>query len=318
MTHSSTDSRKLPEWASRLPSGTLVRYEQEGRRIVAITVSQSLDPTGEISAGGYWLSRSHDGGRSFAPPLYTGLRMFEPYVVLPHSGLPIIAGNHIQLEVKALKLDDQHIMLPPVALQFQERRDGIYLDISFADLARDSDRDGLTDIAEWAMLLNPHRSDTDGDGIPDGRDMLPQVPESHGTSRYATPLVVVLRELFGTSLGAIVTTSATTSGPLQPTRLGTGETDEYNDAGTSFMRAPAAYFEGIQLRQRVIVLNEAQAEALTHARGTFFPSSIATFVMSHDGTQALVVWSNGWTGGVLVFNKVDGSWKTETLSHWIT
>ena len=47
------NSDQAPKWASLLPAGTLVRYQQNGKRVIAITVSQSLDPTGEISAGGY-------------------------------------------------------------------------------------------------------------------------------------------------------------------------------------------------------------------------------------------------------------------------
>lgn len=306
-----------PPWASRLPGGELVRYEQQGQRVVAITVSQSLDPTGEISAGGYWVSLSDDGGEHFQAPLYTGLRMFEPYVVLPKSKLPMLAGAHLQLEVAVRQIDDEHVMLPPVFLPMKSKRDDVYVDIALADLARDTDGDGLTDMAEWAMLLDPDKADTDGDGIPDGIDPLPQVATSLAKDPHAPALVAVLSNLFGKSLGAIVTTSATGTDPGHAFAV-TGSTDNYNSASATFVEAPAAYFSGIAMRGRMIVLNKQQAAALQKARGISFTMSIPVFEVSHDGSKALIVWSSGWVGGTYLLTRNKGGWKVETLQRWIT
>ena len=264
------------------------------------------------------MSISNDSGKHFAPPLYTGLRMFEPYVVIPESKLPMISHGQLQLEVEIRKLDDKDIFLPPIALIVKKRQNNLYLSISLADLARDSDGDDLTDIEDWAMLLNPHNPDVNDNGVPNGRDMLPQVPASPAASRDAAPVAAVLRQFFGKSLGAIVTTSATSQQPARAAALGTGETDLYNSASALFMEAPAKYFEGIQIGKRVIVLNAAQTAALERARGRFFYASIPVLVVSHDGTQALIVWSNGWTGGTYLIKKSAGKWKVTTLSSWIS
>jgi hypothetical protein len=301
-----------------LPAGELVRYEQDGRRIVAITVSQSLDPTGEISAGGYWISISGDGGQHFKAPLYTGLRMFEPYVVTPQSKLPLISGDHLQIEVEVRQIDDAEVMLPPIALPMKARRDDVYLDIPLADLARDSDGDGLTDIAEWAMLTDPSARDTDHDGFPDGVDPLPQVPAHSVRDRHAAPLVAVLQRLFNKSLGAIVTTSAMAGSPGQTHALGSGESDLYNSNRAIFVQAPAAYFSGVSLRGRMIVLDKDQVKQLSMARGLFFCMSIPQFEVSHDGNEALVVWSSGWTGGTFFLTRQGGAWHVESLGGWIT
>lgn len=318
VTRSPPRDGKAPAWAKRLPAGELVRYEQQGKRIVAITVSQSLDPTGEISAGGYWVSISDDDGRHFAPPLYTGLRMFEPYVVLVSSRLPMLAGGHLRLEVRERKLDDAHVFLPPVNLPFLQKRDNLYLDISLADLARDSDGDGLTDIAEWAMLLNPHNPDTDGDGISDGRDPLPQVAVDRVGNRAAAPLAAWLQQFYGKSLGAIVTTSAVASRPAEATALGSGETDLKNQSGALFMQAPAGYFAGIHLDKRVLVFDAELMKRYSKVRGLVFCMQVPVFVVSHDGNKVLLVYSSGWAGGTVLLTRKDGRWVSESLSSWIT
>lgn len=45
--------------------------------------------------------------------------------------------------------------------------------IGNADLSRDSDGDGLTDIVEGRLGTDPFKKDTDGDGVPDGIDPCP-------------------------------------------------------------------------------------------------------------------------------------------------
>lgn len=45
--------------------------------------------------------------------------------------------------------------------------------LSIADIERDSDGDGWTDIEERRLGLDPNNPDTDGDEIPDGKDICP-------------------------------------------------------------------------------------------------------------------------------------------------
>ena len=50
------------------------------------------------------------------------------------------------------------------------------------DIERDSDGDGWTDIEEGRIGTNPHAPDSDGDGIPDGRDVCPLWPLPFATA----------------------------------------------------------------------------------------------------------------------------------------
>lgn len=307
-----------PAWARLLPAGELVRYQVDGSRIVAITASQRLDPVGELSSGGYWVSLSSDGGKTFAPPLYTGLRVYQPYVIRPTSRLPLLDGESLRIEVALRRIDPAKVMLPPIALPVVESKDDLYIRIPLAELARDSDGDGLSDLAEQAMLLDPTVADTDADGLDDAHDPLPQVPASSACSHYSEPLALVLNQILGKSLGAIVTTAAHAGGePAQGYALGLGTAEQGAD-GTTFLVAPAAYFCGISLQHRVIVLTPAQQSALAAARGVFYPIQILRFELSRDGSQGVVVWSATFTGGTLLLKKVNGQWTMKEAGRWIT
>ena len=50
--------------------------------------------------------------------------------------------------------------------------------VSMADIQRDTDQDGLGDAIETSLLLKPDSADTDGDGICDGLDPLPNLDQS--------------------------------------------------------------------------------------------------------------------------------------------
>jgi hypothetical protein len=139
-----------------LPSSfNVVRIDWKGQQVAAIVVSQALDPVGELSSGGYWVLLSRDGGATWGAPLYTGLRLNQPYVVRPLSALPMFDGDHLRVEVEIRELDPESIIFPPIGLAPKRVEKGLFLDLPLAALARDSDGDGLTDIIETRLLTDP-------------------------------------------------------------------------------------------------------------------------------------------------------------------
>jgi hypothetical protein len=86
--------------------------------------------------------------------------------------------------------------------------------INIADVLRDSDHDGLTDVEEQRLGLSPNNPDTDGDGIPDGDDTAPDFAPS---TRSDEDLILqkAVFATFGIS-GARYTMFAGNVVPIQP------------------------------------------------------------------------------------------------------
>jgi hypothetical protein len=59
---------------------------------------------------------------------------------------------------------------------------GTEIQFALDDIERDSDGDGWTDVEEGRIGTNPHAPDSDGDGIPDGRDVCPLWPLPSATA----------------------------------------------------------------------------------------------------------------------------------------
>jgi hypothetical protein len=148
-----------------------------GPRYVAFTHS------GLLSLGDIFLGLDADGDGRFERVLPTGL---ADHCIWP----PDAPGDYYlfdQQPLQPLKLtvagDELQILhhqftYPPDAGQAQLRPDGTQAltdTLSLADQQRDSDGDGLTDVAEAMLGTDPHRTDTDGDGIPDASDPTPNV-----------------------------------------------------------------------------------------------------------------------------------------------
>src|SRR6185436_8215688 len=127
----------------------------------------------------------------------------QPYVVRSYSHLPLAAGDRLHIEVDIRELDETKIVFPPIGRTFKRERSGLYLDIAWSDLEKDTDVDGLTDLAEERLMTDPFAPDTDSDGLPDAIDPLPQIPAVSRPSPTAGPLAAVLNTATSARLTAI-------------------------------------------------------------------------------------------------------------------
>jgi hypothetical protein len=299
----------------QLPPGfAAVRAERQGQRAAAIGLSQDYDPAGEVSGGAYWVILSEDGGATWERPLYTGLRVNQPYVVRERSELPLLAGDRLQVEVEVRELDPETIVLPPVALRPKRVATGLYVDAPISLLRQDSDGDGLTDLAEERLLTDPLDADTDHDGCPDGLDPLPHVAPRQDESAAARALEVVLDAVAGSARHAIVQGVSAATGPAwaphPPPVLG-GE-------NTLFLVGERGFFAGVRSSRRLVVLTAAEAAAAEKKFGPSFPTTIKLFALDRTGRSAIAIWSSGWQGGTLRLEEQDGKWQILDDAFWIT
>lgn len=294
-----------------------VRAERQGDDVVAIGASQDYDPVGEISRGAYWVLRSRDGGKTWGKAFYTGLRIQAPYVVMPLSDAPLLAGDCLQIEVMVRELDQSSITFPPVGLRAKREQKGLLLIIPFAALERDSDADGLTDLAEERLITDPSNPDTDGDGLPDGSDPLPQVPWVAVMEETSRALAAVLERISGMKSMALIHEIG--AGPLSiDDVLARAKRATLGDERTTFIVGDRRDFRSLLTSRRAIVLTPGEHELAVKKFGPIYATEMPLFVLDHAQRRGYVVWDASWVGGSLILKKVGDDWTVEMDGYWIT
>lgn len=299
----------------------VVRVEKSGDVVVAISLSQSLDPAGEVSGGGYWVHISRDDGKTWEAPRYTGLAQFFPYVVATTSCKRMWAGDHLDVAVEINELDRGSITYPPVGLQAKRRKGGLMLTIPLSELDRDSDGDLITDIEEDHLLLKRDNPDSDGDGIRDGIDPLPNVANRKLTRPGDDALAAVLGEIFGKgSFGAII------EGIRQPGSEGSLESYfslPKTSAGIArsspfLIRGKPEDYASIKPERMTLVYTDEQIRELEKMTPVFAAIWVGPIIMNRDRSKGLVRWSTGWAGGAFRIERDGRRWKVVPISSWIT
>jgi hypothetical protein len=169
----------------------------------------------------FWLARGRGG--KWQEFLFTGQAFprAQEYgqSVLPRKGscVLVVKGDQVvirapdaslQTEQKRLEKALQNPKLDPkVRSKWMQRyyeiqqRQAAYMQgkrvFSLAALRKDTDQDGLTDVAEKRLGLDPTRADTDGDGVPDGKDANPLAKPSRTLSDRTQLLQGVFTALYG-------------------------------------------------------------------------------------------------------------------------
>ena len=152
----------------KIDKACVLKHEKKGQ----IEAFVYEEPIYGSSLPGIWVAYSTDSGLSWAY-YYTGLLQKKPLFVKWYSNTPLInRDGDVQMEA-CLFIQDRTI--GPWGMEhFKLAEDGLLLTFDLQTLRRDSDGDGLTDIAEAKFHTNPNNPDTDGDGIPDNLDLNPR------------------------------------------------------------------------------------------------------------------------------------------------
>lgn len=302
-----------PKIFARLPDGYQpVRIARDGQRVAVISVSQNYDPTGEVSRGGYWVHLSDDGGKSWQRPLYTGLAEHFPYDVVSDAKLPLFDGDTLNIAVAVRLLDTRSISYPPVALRIRRRTDNLYLAVPIADLTRDSDGDGLTDLAARHLLLAP---DPAGTAYVVGHDDDLCTPEAAAT---AAPRVSMLTRIFGTHTGALIEPADRKPGALLAGIL-SGQRDPTSADRPILVSGTPADYACLHPDRLMIVYDQAQLARLRRMTPDFHAVDLPPIIFNRARTRGYAVWSTGWSGGTTrLTREAGGGWKLEEISSWIS
>ena len=299
----------------RLPDGfTTVRSERQGKQVVVIAVSDLYDQRWGASAGGYWVLLSDEKGSKWRHPLYTGLRANLPYTVRTRSALPILAGDRLQVEVEVEELGSFFASDgEPAELAPRQPRAGIYLEIPLAELERDSDGDGLSDLEEERLLTDPEDADTDRDGIGDGEDPMPTIAAVDTPSPAAGAAAVLLGYMLAHGRQP----------PEQRPRAPRGGCCDPAPAAPLggrpvFVTGERPWFAGLSPAHRLIVLTAEELEAWRRKVTAPFFFTVELLVLDRSGRRACAVWSGDNRGGTVALELSGGEWQVEEISSWMS
>ncbi|HEX6642041.1 MAG TPA: hypothetical protein VF215_13060, partial [Thermoanaerobaculia bacterium] len=305
-----SDAAKVAASTNLPPFVHPIRMERNGDELAAVAISSAVDPAGEVALGGYWILRSRDGGRTWSE-YYTGLRQNMPYVVVPASRLSLMDGDRLRIEVEVQELDTSSITFPPVALRLARTQKNLYLDLPWAELTRDSDGDGVTDLLEERIVTDPHDADTDGDAMPDAEDGLPQVAFAGGAGVEAEILASALDDF---SLGGGRIVVGIPEAETASCQIGTSAISH----GVLFLVSNRASFAPLTMDGRAVVLTKDELTAYTKKFGPIYPAQVRHFVIEHGGTRAILELNQSWSGITYLLTKTKDGWTKRALTSWIS
>lgn len=297
----------------------VIRYVKENGERQIIFLSSALDAPGEVPAYGYWFQQTTGGGKIWDEPLYLGLQQYFPYVIVAHSKLPIITGGTLNIEVEAREIDPRSISFPPVGLTLKRQERNLYLSFNIETLRKDTDGDGLTDLVERRLQMNPSSADSDNDGLDDARDPLPlttfdpDAPVMDKELAYA-----ILSAIVGYERQAIIVTPGSVGEQFDlMDMIGADRPPSISD-GAVFLVAAPEKFAGIRTPFRLFVFNEENVKNLNADGAPFYPAGVTSMFKRPDGSEYYIIWSASWTGGEFVIRCNNGKCETEVVSEWIS
>ena len=157
-----------PQFIGKIDKRFILKYENKDQ----IEAFIYEEPIYGSPLPGLWVAYSTDAGSSWEY-YYTGLLQQKPLFVKWYSNTPLINENG-DLQMEACLFIQDRTIGPWGMEHFKLADDGLLLTFDLQTLRRDSDGDGLTDIAEAKFHTDPNNSDTDGDGILDNLDLNPR------------------------------------------------------------------------------------------------------------------------------------------------
>lgn len=175
MIYDSINKAEMAKKIGNISKPLVIKSEKNENRWAILYRDYLYDEMLAFGAG-YWLSLSEDHGKTWKK-YYTGITEFRNYFFKQNSKLPLWKDeNHLQIEADLVRMIQPR--MHPMPPEYETVRDNALITLDLQEILKDTDQDGLTDIEERNLFLNPLSADTDGDGIPDGEDLNPRFRSS--------------------------------------------------------------------------------------------------------------------------------------------
>jgi hypothetical protein len=263
---------------------------------------------------------SRDRGQTWEKPLYTGLPEYFPYKILETSSLPLWAKDRLHVEVEIRDIGRVGpVMMPSPPPVSPDLKTGLYLDIPLAELARDTDADGIPDITEERLLLDPNSADSDRDGVTDGIDPTPNLKPS-GPPLPEDEAVAAAIEIVSKPLGAIVSGFAqdkSTSEGVADAAKGIGR-DAVSPDRPVILSAGAVDYSRLSPKRMILVYSSEDIARFSAMRPYFGGTHLHTAIFNRAGERGFMKWAaGGFTGGTLRVTREGSGWRIELLSAYI-
>lgn len=240
---------------------------------------------------------------------YTGLAQGQPLFLKWNSRLPLFKDS-ITLQVEAAFLRETYSE-QYFAIDHELVKDGAVVEIDLAAITADTDGDGLTDVVEAKMGLNPTLKDTDRDGMTDKLDPNPRF------SQLRTELSSLYEAVLSDTLPAAY--EGFRKVPFA-SKQGAVSALPQRPVGTKLIVSDSRDIQGITLAdERVIILTSKEYEQ--HKAN--YPSTFSQYYLSPlfriDGMPNTYRFSvsYGPGGTEYLVRKGRGGWEYKMLSTWI-
>jgi hypothetical protein len=264
---------------------------------------------------GYWIAISDDNGKTWKQ-YYTGLTDGFYYSFKKNSKLELLkdaATFQIECVIIRKKEEVPHPMPP----NYEIVQDSLSIEVNIGEIIKDSDNDGLTDIAESKMLLNPTNADTDGDGIIDSEDRNPRFASRNSES------IKIYNAFFGNyyrsnDKGVIEIDNSNFS------ELEKSKSDSLTEGGMdeiSLLITDDKDLQGVNPRDKTLIImtsNEYERHKDIYP-STFIKSDFSPMFKCDKLKDTYKINTSYLTGGATyIIQKTKKGWKIFLLSSWIS